>query len=102
MKGLWDGFPAIEIFLEDVSTGKVDLIYSKKPLYTRGKVGNEYTDGQIFDLTDGYIFGDVDILEASFFGYKKHNDKNSSPYINDINKMKVLFKFEKNEDFEKD
>jgi hypothetical protein len=91
MKGKWDGFPAIEIFAEDIETGKVDLLYSQKPIHTRGKVGNEYTDGQIFDLIDGYLFGDVDIIEASFLGFKKHSDKLVTPYLNDLNKMKVLF-----------
>ncbi|UBM57557.1 hypothetical protein LAG90_12085 [Marinilongibacter aquaticus] len=72
-----------------METGKVDLIYEKKPTHTRGKQGNEYTGGQIFKLID--VIGDERFTIGNFLGYKPHTDKSVSPYLKDIEKMKVLF-----------
>lgn len=99
VEGTWDGFPAIEVFMEDMDSGIVDLIYESKPEYTRGEAGTEYRNGQIFKLLP--IVGDERFTRNNFVGFKIHNDLEVSKYQSDVNKMLKLFKVVKNE-FDRD
>lgn len=100
--GVWDGFPAIEIFIEDMNSHRVCLLYDKRPKFTRGIEGTEYKELQIFDLLPSR--GDVLINKrTAYFGnLPAHTDYNSSQYSNDIEKMKRLFKMDINDGFKGD
>ena len=80
--GFWDGFPAIEIFMENQKTGKVDLLYYK------GTVDARQTP-KPKDITNLFpILGDIDIHLLDNFGNKPQKDK--QPYA-DVKIMENLF-----------
>jgi Protein of unknown function (DUF3238) len=98
LTGIWDGFPAIEVFLEDLDHNKVDLIYSQLPERTRGADFTEFWNGQIFKLLP--LFGDTEISKINFLGKKPHIDKSISPYAGDV--LEMIQKFKLNPGFETD
>jgi hypothetical protein len=80
--GFWDGFPAIEIFMEDQKTGKVDLLYYK------GTVDARQTS-KPKDITNLFpILGDIDVHLLNNFVNKPHTDR--QPYA-DVKIMENLF-----------
>lgn len=84
--GVWDGFPAIEIFIEELNTGKVELAYFRGTVDARETVK---IPKDIFHLFNDY--GDVEIsLDKEFEG--EYSDS-KQPYA-DVQKMKILFKVE--------
>lgn len=82
--GFWDGFPAIEIFIEDPKSGKVDLAFYS------GTVDARQTPKprDIFNLFP--LFGDFDVHILDNFGNKPHTDR-LTPYP-DVLEMENLFK----------
>ena len=81
--GFWDGFPAIEIFMEEQKTGKVDLLYYK------GTVDARQTP-KPKDITNLFpILGDIDIHLLDNFGNKPQKDRQSYA---DVKIMENLFK----------
>ncbi|OJW31012.1 MAG: hypothetical protein BGO54_07570 [Sphingobacteriales bacterium 46-32] len=86
IRGTWDGFPALEIFLEDMKTGKVDLLYFDNT----SDAGTDLLKGknpeEINNLFD--IVGDVEINKIGKIGESPHVDKaEPSPKVKKNNEL---------------
>ena len=85
LKGKWDGFPAIEIFIENTETGQVDLIEFQKPSDAGKDLKNGNNPKQILNLFP--ILGDVKIDKIGQVGNSPQVDQNApSPTVEENNK----------------
>ena len=85
LSGMWDGFPALEVFLEDLETGQVDLIHFDNT----SDAGKDLKDGnnpaEIWNLIP--IKGDVQIDKAGQIGDHPQQDQATpSPKIEENKK----------------
>ncbi len=84
LKGMWDGFPAIEIFLENEETGNVDLLYSKIP----SDAGTTADPAEITKLFP--IYGDIWLNQKGKAGDKPYQDSHEPS--DEVQKTNELFK----------
>ena len=50
INGKWDGFPALEIFMEDMETGQVDLLHFDNTNDAGRNLGDRTNPKEIFNL----------------------------------------------------
>jgi hypothetical protein len=86
LNGTWDGFPALEVFLEDLETGQVDLIHFDNTSDAGRDLSDRKNPEEI--LTNLFpIIGDVKINKIGQLGNNPHVDKSEpSPKVSENNK----------------
>lgn len=86
ISGFWDGFPAIEIFLENTETKGVDLIYFNNTSDAGKNMADRKNPAEILNLVNGV--GDVDVKVIGSLGTNPQKDKTTPDPEVSVNKMR--------------
>lgn len=84
----WDGFPAIEIFIEDITNNKTDLIYFNRPADAGTTTKPAGLAVPFTDLLP--MFGNVNTLIGGRVGDKPFTEKDKAPAS--VEKTRQIFK----------
>ena len=84
LNGIWDGFPSLEVYLENLETGQVDLIHFDNTSDAGKDLKNGSNPAEIMNLFP--IRGDVEIKKSGHIGeHPQHDHLAPSPKVSQNN-----------------